>query len=271
MSQITLGCQFYTWQMSGQRYVGQLTHILNIVRAAGFSGIEPETLMLGSYYDDPKALEEIITQFGLKLGAITLVCDWSGPVETEAEKREAEYIFKYMQYFPDTHLVLCQMPGEDRSNLLQRQENAIACVNQVARQAADLGIKCSFHPNSPPGSVFRTKEDYQKLLDNLDSRVVGFAPDTGHIVKGGMDAAEIIQSYISTVKHIHFKDITASNQWTAMGKGTIGFPQIVKILKDYGYDGWIMIEEESALAEIDPDKATIQNGEYIQRSLLPIV
>jgi inosose dehydratase len=271
VSQIKLGCQFYTWQMSGQRYVGQLSHILNVVCSAGFSGIEPETCMLGSYYEDPKALEEILTQSSLKLGAITLVCDWSKPNETEAEKRDADLIFNYLKYFPDTHLVLCQMPGEDRSNLRQRQENAIACVNQVAARAADLGFTCSFHPNSPPGSVFRNKEDYQKLLDNLDTHVVGFAPDTGHIVKGGMDVVEIIKSYISIVKHVHFKDITASNKWTAMGNGIIDFPQIVKILKDFGYTGWIMVEEESQQAEADPDTATILNGEYIQRSLLPMV
>lgn len=147
------------------------------------------------------------------------------------------------------------IPGKDRLNLRQRQANAIACVNAVASRAVDQGIVCSFHSNSPKGSVFRIQEDYRILLDSLDSRVVGFTPDTGHIAKGGMDVLDIFNSYRPLNKHVHFKDITASGEWTAMGAGVIDFPRIVTMLRDTGYAGWIMIEEESPDAEADPDSA----------------
>jgi inosose dehydratase len=271
MSQIQFGCQFYTWQMSGERYVGKLPHILKIINAAGFAGIEPETCMLGAYYEDPQALKDILIQHGLKPGALTLVLDWAEAVETQLEKEAAERIFETMNFFPTTHLVLCQFPGKDRSNLRQRQANAIACVNAVAKRAVDRGISCSFHPNSPPGSVFRTQDDYQILLNGLDSRVVGFAPDTGHIANGGMQVGEIFQTYRPLIKHVHFKDITAAGEWTQMGAGVIDFPQIVKMLKDTGYVGWIMIEEESPEAKTDPDSATNKNGKYMHQKLLPIV
>lgn len=128
--------------------------------------------------------------------------------------------------------MLCQMHGTDRANLHQRQANAIACIDAIAGRAADLGIECSFHPNSPAGSVFRIKEDYLVLLDSLDSRIVGFAPDAGHIAKGGMDAIEIFNTYRSLIKHIHFKDITTSGGWAAMGAGIIDFPRIVTMMRD---------------------------------------
>ena len=75
MSQIKFGCQFYTWQMSGDRYVGKLPHILNVVKPAGFAGIESEPLMLGSYYDDPSMLKDLLNQMNLQLGAVAFVCD----------------------------------------------------------------------------------------------------------------------------------------------------------------------------------------------------
>jgi inosose dehydratase len=56
-----------------------------------------------------------------------------------------------------------------------------------------------------------------------------------------------------------------------MGAGIIDFPGIVRMLKDTGYSGWIMIEEESPDAEVDPDTAATKNGEYLQRSLLPLI
>lgn len=251
--------------------MGKLPHILKVVNAAGFAGIEPETCMLGPYYDDPQALKDDLLQHGLRLGAIALVLDWAEAGETEKERQEAERLFKYMDRFPGTHLVLCQMPGKDRTDLRQRQANAIACVNAVATRAVDRGIACSFHPNSPQGSVFRSQDDYRILLDGLDSQVVGFAPDSGHIAKGGLDVIEVFQNYNSLIKHVHFKDITASGQWTAMGAGVIDFPRIVTMLRDTGYDGWIMIEEESLEAETNPDGATNKNGKHLHQVLLPIV
>jgi inosose dehydratase len=86
-----------------------------------------------------------------------------------------------------------------------------------------------------------------------------------------MDVAKIFNIYRPLIKHIHFKDITGSGGWTAMGAGIIDFPGIVTMLRDTGYTGWIMIEEESPEAEVDPNTATTGNGEYLRRSLLPIV
>jgi inosose dehydratase len=271
MNRIKFGCQFYTWQMSGNRYSGKLPHILNVVKPAGFAGIESEPWMLGSYYDDPPMLNDLLAQLNLQLGAIAFVCDWANSDETEQERSEAERVFQYAKSFPGAQLVLCQMPGKDRSHLRQRQQNLISCVNTVAARAVDQGLVCSYHPNSPEGSVFRTEDDYKILFDGLGSDLVGFAPDTGHIVKGGMDVTKILETYRSLIRHIHFKDIAASGGWTAMGAGIIDFPRIVRMLKETGYSGWIMIEEESPDAEVDPDTATTKNGEYLRQSLLPIV
>jgi inosose dehydratase len=227
--------------------------------------------MLGSYYEDPAILKDLLSQFNLQLGAIAFVCNWAHPDETEQERSEAERVFSYAKAFPASHLVLVQLPGEDRSNLRQRQENLISCVNAVAARAVDQGLSCSYHPNSPDGSVIRIEDDYEILFDGLDSSIVGFAPDTGHIAKGGMDVAKIFKIYRPLIKHVHFKDITDSGGWTAMGAGIIDFPGIVTMLRDTGYAGWIMIEEESPEAEVDPNTATTKNGEYLRRSLLPIV
>jgi len=271
MSQIKFGCQFYTWQMSGNRYSGKLPDILNIVKPAGFAGIESEPGMLGSYYDDPSTLKDLLAQYNLQLGAIAFVCNWVNPEETEQERSEAERVFNYVEAFPGAHLVLVQAPGNDRSNLRQRQQNLISCVNAIAARAVDRGLNCSYHPNSPDGSVVRIEDDYEIFLNALDSNVVGFAPDTGHIARGGMDVVKILKTYRTLIRHVHFKDITTSGAWTGMGAGIIEFPGIVAMLKDTGYTGWIMIEEESPEAEVDPNTATTKNGEYLQRSLLPIV
>lgn len=270
MRSLRIGCQAYTWQMSG-RYTGQLAHILATVQAAGFAGFETEVVNLGRYYDDPGLLAAELAQRNLALGALCLALPWTQPAETAEERQEAERLLNYLGHFPGTLLVLVQLPGRDREDLRHRQMNAIACVNAVARRAAERGIVAAYHPNSPPGSLFRTWDDYQVLLENLDTRACGFAPDAGHIAHGGMDVLTVLRDTRPLIRHVHFKDRAASGEWTAMGAGAIDFPALVALLHETGYTGWIMVEEESAQAEIEPDQVTLANGQYVQKKLLPLL
>lgn len=263
---IRFGCQTYTWQMSFERFAGKIEHIASIVRKSGMKGLEPELCMLGGCASDPARLKALLDAQGVELGALCLVCDWRCEKESGEEREKADAAIRMLkEVFPAAVLALCQMPGKDRAELKARQRNAISCINEIGRRAAGAGIVAAFHPNSPAGSIFRVEEDYKTLLDGMDSRHLGFAPDAGHIAKGGMDPVKTIEGAIELVRHVHFKDMDASGAWVEMGRGVIDFPGIAKALKGAGYEGWIMVEDESALAERDPDAATLANGNYIEK------
>lgn len=267
---LSFGCQAYTWQMSG-RFVGRLEHILDSVQAAGFAGFELETCMLGDFYDAPGRFAETLDRRGLQLAALTLALPWAQSAETDAERAEADRAFAYVSRFPGAQLVLAQLPGPDRADLGRRQHDALACLNAIGRRAKSHGIVASFHPNSPPGSVFRTREDYRVMGEGLDAVAVGFAPDAGHIANGGMDPVEVFRTYRPLIRHVHFKDLDRQGTWTAMGAGIIDFPALVRGLRDSGFDGWIMVEEESPQAEAEPDAVTLANGRYVQDCLSPLL
>jgi inosose dehydratase len=251
--------------MSYEKYSQRLDHIIDVVAESGFAGIESEVCMLGPYNEDPVRLAGDMQAKGLALAAICLVCDWLSPQETPEELTEADRVIAMLQtHFPGTLLALCQMPQADRSDLQARQDNCIACSNAIGRRAADSGVRTAFHPNSPEGSVFRIAEDYKILMDSLDTSVVGFAPDAGHIAKGDMDPVAIFQEYGPTIQHVHFKDMRQDGTWAEMGQGCIDFDAIVNGLKAHDYQGWIMVEDESPRAEIDPDAVTRANGEYLK-------
>ena len=42
------------------------------------------------------------------------------------------------------------------------------------------------------------------------------------------------------------------------------------MLDQADYKGWVVFEEESDQARLDPDGATIKNGLYLQNTLLPL-
>ncbi|MCL1794371.1 MAG: sugar phosphate isomerase/epimerase [Oscillospiraceae bacterium] len=267
---IKYGFQTYTWQMSYEKYAGKMEHIADIAAKGKMGAIEAEICMLKEYFDAPEKLQELFAEKNIDFCALCLVCDWLGPKENEEEKFLADKALKYLRLFPGAILALCQMPQKNRENLAMRQKNALGNLNEIAKRAQSAGTACVFHPNSPAGSVFRTYDDYRLMLDGLDARQIGFAPDSGHIIKGGMNARDIFADYAAIIKHVHFKDIDAGGNWKLMGEGMTDFPEIIEILKNKGYGGYIMVEDESPEAETNPDAAALKNSEYLRKVCLKI-
>jgi len=255
--------------MSGEKYRGKCPHICEVISRAGFTGIEPSGYVMGPYSDDPSLMAELLAKNGLQLATLSSGGSWRNATLNEQERDSIEKTFDYVESFPEPRITLSH-GSRDRSDLAERQRNAIACMNEIGKLATDRGITCAFHPTSGSPSIFRTPDDYKVMLDLLDTSVVGYCADSGHIVNGGMDVYGIFSTYSSVIRHVHLKDITAEKSWAPTGEGIIDFPRLMKILHEADYGGWIVMEEESSHARIDPDAATLKNGEYLADKLLPL-
>lgn len=260
-------CQTYSWQMSADTYRGRVAHMARTAALAGFMGFEPETLMLGDGWTG-SGLRSTLDSAGLDLAALCLVGRWRSARETEEERAEADAVIAAVAETPDAIVNLVVYPGADRDDLRERQDNALACMSAIADRAEAVGVETSFHPNSPAGSVFRTPSDYAYLLEQLDPRI-GFTPDVGHIAKGGMDPVTMIVATLPRIRHVHIKDLDANGDWAPTGRGTLDIPAIVDALTAGGYDGWVAFEDESPLAEHDPDAAVLAAGAYVRDVLAP--
>lgn len=270
MSKIKLACETYTWQMPGEQYKGKLEHIMTICRDAGFTGIEPESSFL-RHLEDPVKMKEALDEYGMEFAVLVVVEDWLHPKETEEERQRADKWIEYLSHFPGTILATVQMPQADRTNLHERQLNMIDCVNAFSRRAAEKGIVCTNHPNSPEGSVFRIESDYEILLEGLDTDATGYCPDVGHIAKGGMDPLLIVKKYRSVVNCIHYKDMFDDGRWALTAEGSIDFVGITNYLKETDFEGWIVMEDECDEAITDPDGVTAKDGVYIDNVLRPLL
>lgn len=270
MHDIRLACETYTWQMPGEQYKGKLEHIMEVASRAGYKGIEPDSSFL-HHLSDPALMKQALDQYALELAVFCYVEDWRNPKETEAERKRADEWIRFMEHFPKSIFLLVQMPGQDRENLQERQQNLLSCVNEIAKRAADRGIECSYHPNSPMGSIYRTEEDYKILLNGLDRSVIGYTPDVGHIAKGGMDPLSIVKEYHELVNCIHYKDMYEDGRWALMGEGVIDFLEITNYLKYIDFKGWIVVEDEGDEAITQPDLVALKDGQYNKRVLEPLL
>ncbi|GEN87789.1 TIM barrel protein [Oceanobacillus sp. FSL W8-0428] len=268
---IKFGCHTSTWELDYDKETDYLDEVMDTVSNAGFKGVDVQVAMLGRYQNDPEKLKRSLDERGISLASLTVPFTWENDEETKSERERADYYIDYLTNFPGAVMNLPSRVGANRDNLLKRQKQIIGCANAVGKRAYEKGVQASFHPASPETSYFRTKEDYDVLFDLLDISYMSYTPDAGHIKAGGMRPEEIIKDNLSIIKHVHFKDCSNNNEWREMGTGDIDFPYIVQTLKDSGYQGWIMIEEETEEAGADPDKVILNVGKYVEKNLKTIV
>ena len=240
--------------------------MVEVLKKAGFTGMEAEIVMLGDYYHDWARLKDLLDREGIVLAALAVHENWLFEEETEAERRNLDEAIEFLTHFPAAKLMLAHVAADPvrEHRLQEKQKNQLSCLKNIAERAKERGVVPVFHPNSGENSIFRYEEDYKVMFEGLYKGGIGYAPDVGHMANGGIDPLKMIREHRDIVQHVHFKDMDASHVWATMGKGIIDFPSIVRYLEETGYRGWIMTEDESPDAVEDSDAVVLEDGRYMR-------
>jgi len=245
-----IGCQTYTWEMLGESWKSHLDDILDIISGVGFEGVEISNNMIGHYFGKPEELKKVLSRKNLQLSAFAYSSSYgfSNPNYWDREMEGVKKAIDFLTFFPGSILSL---GGASISENLTREEgllNACRFYQGVGRLCKEKGITLTVHPHSHHGSLIETEEEYQTLMTLTNSQFVKWNPDTGHIIRGGQDLIKCLSRYKTRIAHIHFKDVNKEGTWTPLGKGICNFSEVISLLKETDYSGWIILEEESELA-----------------------
>jgi inosose dehydratase len=262
---LRFGCEVYTWHMAGQS--GRLAHMIEVAATVGFRGIEPVFAWMGELAD-PQLLRAHLTRHRIELAAVVLALPWNDAHETDSELDQASAAISLLTQFPGALLCLVQVPS-GRHALPQRYDHLLRHLHAVADRARAHGIRATFHPNSPPDSITRSAADYAYLLPRIDPLRLGWTPDVGHLIHGGMDPLTEMQRHARLINHVHFKDWDGRPEFALMGTGKVDFVAITRWLQAQAYNGWIICEDEGPAACTDPDGVTRHDGTWITTQLLP--
>jgi inosose dehydratase len=154
-------------------------------------------------------------------------------------------------------------------------------AEKVASAVKDkFGMRTVFHHHC--GGYVETPQEVDALMANTDPALLGLCLDMGHYAFGGGNPAEALRKYHNRIWHVHFKDFDPEvgkasriNQYDyfksvgegvfcELGKGNVDFPAIVGILKENGYDGWIVVEQDVLPGMGSPKKCAASNRAYIR-------
>jgi inosose dehydratase len=136
----------------------------------------------------------------------------------------------------------------------------LANLDRLAALAGERGVRAVLHPHV--GTMVETGEEVRQVLDGS---WISLCLDTGHLLIGGTDPAELARQAPERIAHVHFKDVDArlarrvqdgrltytqgvrDGMYRPLGSGDVDVPAIVGSLRARGYDGWYVLEQDTIL------------------------
>jgi inosose dehydratase len=154
--------------------------------------------------------------------------------------------------------------GYDSRPVLDDDEWMVLLSNldRLAELAASHRVRAVLHPHV--GTMIETGEEVRQVLDGS---WISLCLDTGHLLIGGTEPAELARQAPERIAHIHFKDVDArlarrvqdgrltytqgvrEGMYRPLGSGDVDVPAIVGSLRARGYDGWYVLEQDTILTE----------------------
>lgn len=275
---ITLGIAPIAWSNDDLPELGGDTSLevcLMEARQAGYSGVEKG----GKFPLDPEILGPILKQHGLVLAS-----GWfSGSllnVSVDEEKSRIRSQLELYQALEVPVMVYAETTGTvqnqiDRpvSTRPELSEDALKSYGEKLTEFSQWleAEQCPITYHHHMGTVIETEEEIDILMENTGDEV-GLLLDTGHLTFAGGDVDATTRRWGHRINHIHVKDIRAdvlasvkAGDWsflkgvlegvfTVPGDGSIDFRSFMKIVKEIGYQGWVIVEAEQDPAKANPLK-----------------
>jgi len=190
MLNVKIGHSALTWDVFAHPESLQQT----IVDCAeiGFAGTETGGIIFDWWQKErPSELKRLLNDSGIVMACLFQFGDWFDPDGREALREDGKRWAESVQELGGSVLML--VPGNRRDDPpygLDDFKLMAEVMNEVGEIAVLSGAISAVHPHW--GTMAESRLEIDVLLDNLDPRCVGFAPDTGQIAKGGSDPLAMV-------------------------------------------------------------------------------
>lgn len=265
--ELKVGCQTFTWEMLGDRFASGPDDLLKAIADGGYAGIEITDTMIGRYAGKPAEFATALKNAGLTLVSFAFGSTSGFTLQDRiaADLDAARQWIDFSAAFPGALVsigsatVVSDGPRDDK----------FAVAAEFYTKAGELGRKAgvdiAVHPSSHHNTLLFDRPDYDRIFSLLDPSLVGWVPDTGHLLRGHQDMLDTLRTYRDRIRYIHLKDVDAKGTWAMLGKGVCDTPAVIDIVSaSPRFNGWLVLEEESDAAAADPAAAVKINRETMR-------
>ena len=136
-------------------------------------------------------------------------------------------------------------------------------LHTLADETIRSGHRLAFHPHA--ATFVETPAEVERLVTTTDPARIGICLDVGHYLVGGGDPVAALRQLGERVTHVHLKDVdpivlddlrsgaltgfgraVRARVFTELGAGFLDLSGCLRALAERGYDGWLMVEQDSS-------------------------
>jgi inosose dehydratase len=217
---------------------GSTADAVHDISAAGYDGIELFDGNLMQYRDAPEDFVRLLDEAGLRLVGVYSGANFIFPDVLGEELARIELAAQLAGELGAQYLVVGGGAQRTEGTDAADYERLAAALDAVDDIADDHGLTATFHPHMT--TIVETPEQVATVL--ADSRIA-LCPDTGHIILGGGDPAELIARHADRIPYVHVKDVDPeTGSFVPLGEGALNLDAVMAALREADYDGWITIE-----------------------------
>ena len=265
--------------------------VLDECKAAGYNGIELGPI--GFMPEEPAVLGAALHERNLELIGGVVFRPFHDPAKWAEVQDAAKRTCRSLVSHGAKHLVLIDSISPLRAPTAGRPAEAVQMTmaewtsfverfKTVATMGHDeFGLTVSIHPHAAGFVDFET--DVEKMLSEIDERILKICLDTGHSHYAGFDPVAFMKRHMKRISYMHFKDIDpavrakavanrtgfydacAQGIFCNLGKGMTDFKAVKALLDENNFQGWCTVEQDCDPAgETSPVDDARANRDYLR-------
>lgn len=148
------------------------------------------------------------------------------------------------------------------------------------RTFTNHGIKLAYRNRM--NSLGERRDDIDRILDATDPKFVWMVTDLAHLQIAGGDEVRFVRDYLNRLAYPHFNDVRifqpasttldgsrvpAKYDFVELGQGKVNLASAFQIMKDYRYQGWIMLELAHAIRGRSAKESASISKRFIEEKL----
>jgi inosose dehydratase len=147
------------------------------------------------------------------------------------------------------------------------------------RTFGEYGVKLGYQNSM--NSMGERQLEFDRIMNATDPKYVWAAADIAHMHIAGGDPVKFTRDYINRLLYPHFNDVLIQKtppgldgrplrpkyDFAELGQGVVNIPGALQIMKDFRYQGWIIIELDRAPGGRTPKESAAISKKFVEERL----
>ncbi len=269
-----IGYQAITWGDKTEQAIDEISEI-------GFRGIEIRRSDYEKYAGRAAEFKELLASKKLTVVSIATGDVTINPGSEKQEITDRVAMAKwmkdvgglYMQATDNTRVKEGVNDHEDFKRLSRR-------LNDIGKRTFnEYGVKFGYHNSI--NSLGERRMEVDRILNATDPKYVLAVVDIGHMQIAGGDPVQFTRDYINRLAYSHFKDVLIQKtqpgldgralkpryDFVELGQGAVNITGALQIMKDYRYQGWIIVGPDRTPLGRTPKESAVISKRYVEEKL----